>query len=67
MAQKQGQVQKKKSQHDDYIDVVKDADARAKDVKPLKGELDDILNEIDSVLEENAEEFVKAYVQKSGQ
>ena len=33
----------------------------------LASELDDILNEIDSVLEENAEEFVKGYVQKGGQ
>ncbi|HEX2155167.1 MAG TPA: ubiquitin-like protein Pup [Acidimicrobiia bacterium] len=29
--------------------------------------LDDLLDEIDSVLEENAEEFVKNYVQKGGQ
>jgi ubiquitin-like protein Pup len=33
----------------------------------LKEEMDDILDEIDSVLEENAEEFVKSYVQKGGQ
>ncbi len=33
----------------------------------LKGELDDLLDEIDSVLESNAEEFVKSYVQKGGQ
>ena len=33
----------------------------------LKGELDDLLDEIDSVLEENAEEFVRNYVQKGGQ
>jgi len=35
--------------------------------KELKEEMDDILDEIDSVLEENAEEFVKSYVQKGGQ
>lgn len=29
--------------------------------------LDDLLDEIDSVLEENAEEFVKNYVQKGGE
>ena len=28
---------------------------------------DDLLDEIDSVLEENAEEFVKNYVQKGGE
>lgn len=30
-------------------------------------EIDDLLDEIDSVLEENAEDFVKNYVQKGGQ
>ena len=29
--------------------------------------LDDLLDEIDEVLEENAEEFVKNYVQKGGE
>jgi prokaryotic ubiquitin-like protein Pup len=33
----------------------------------LKEEMDDLLDEIDSVLEENAEEFVKSYVQKGGE
>lgn len=33
----------------------------------LSGDVDDILDEIDDVLEENAEEFVRAYVQKGGQ
>ena len=42
------------------------ADATAKGEK-LKEEMDDILDEIDSVLEENAEEFIKSYVQKGGE
>ncbi len=29
--------------------------------------MDDVLDEIDAVLEENAEEFVKSYVQKGGE
>ena len=33
----------------------------------LKAELDDLLDEIDDVLETNAEDFVKSYVQKGGQ
>ena len=33
----------------------------------LDSELDGLLDEIDSVLETNAEEFVKSYVQKGGQ
>ena len=30
-------------------------------------EVDDLLDEIDEVLEQNAEEFVRSYVQKGGQ
>jgi ubiquitin-like protein Pup len=33
----------------------------------LKSELDDLLDEIDDVLESNAEDFVKSYVQKGGE
>jgi ubiquitin-like protein Pup len=45
----------------------------AEEIKPaVKGEkliseLDDLLDEIDEVLESNADEFVKNYVQKGGQ
>jgi ubiquitin-like protein Pup len=35
-------------------------EARAQDI-------DDLLDEIDEVLEDNAEEFVRSYVQKGGQ
>ena len=33
----------------------------------LKAELDELLDDIDEVLEENAEDFVRSYVQKGGQ
>ena len=33
----------------------------------LKADLDDLLDEIDEVLEDNAEEFVRSYVQKGGE
>ena len=33
----------------------------------LKADLDELLDEIDEVLEENAEEFVRNYVQKGGE
>ena len=33
----------------------------------LKADLDALLDEVDSVLEENAEEFVAGYVQKGGE
>jgi ubiquitin-like protein Pup len=35
--------------------------------KELTDDVDSILDEIDEVLEENAEEFVRAYVQKGGE
>jgi len=33
----------------------------------LKAELDELLDEIDDVLETNAEDFVKSYIQKGGE
>lgn len=47
--------------------VEETAPAAAKQGEKLKAELDDLLDEIDEVLEVNAEEFVKSYVQKGGQ
>ncbi len=35
--------------------------------KKLKEEMDRLVDEIDDVLEENAEEFVKSYVQRGGE
>ncbi|QXG76131.1 ubiquitin-like protein Pup [Modestobacter sp. L9-4] len=35
--------------------------------KEVTDDVDSLLDEIDGVLEENAEEFVKSYVQKGGQ
>ena len=33
----------------------------------LKADIDDLLDEIDEVLESNAEDFVRSYVQKGGE
>ncbi len=41
--------------------------APARQGEKLKAELDDLLDEIDEVLEDNAEEFVRSYVQKGGE
>ena len=49
----------------------KDNDERMLDKLPAVSDrtehIDDLLDEIDTVLEENAEDFVKNYVQKGGQ
>ena len=48
-------------------DAVEEVPASSEQGEKLKGELDDLLDEIDEVLEVNAEEFVKSYVQKGGE
>ena len=47
--------------------VVDEAPATTVQGDKLKAELDDLLDEIDDVLETNAEDFVKSYVQKGGE
>jgi ubiquitin-like protein Pup len=48
-------------------DVVEADPAVAERVEQLGEDVDAMLDEIDSVLEENAEEFVRGYVQKGGE
>lgn len=48
-------------------EVPEEAPATSERGEKLKAELDDLLDEIDEVLEDNAEEFVRNYVQKGGQ
>jgi ubiquitin-like protein Pup len=61
-------TQKNKQSPDrDKTEAVEDAPATSQAGEKLKAELDDLLDEIDEVLETNAEEFVKSYVQKGGQ
>ncbi len=59
--------QKKKSAPSETDEVVTDAPATSETGEKLKAELDDLLDEIDEVLETNAEDFVKSYIQKGGQ
>jgi len=48
-------------------EVVDDVPTTSKKGEELKAEMDDLLDEIDEVLEINAEDFVRSYVQKGGQ
>jgi ubiquitin-like protein Pup len=48
-------------------DEVEEMPASSERGEKLKEDIDDLLDEIDSVLEDNAEEFVRSYVQKGGQ
>jgi ubiquitin-like protein Pup len=59
------QIQKRRPKRDDEQEV--EASAPTTHTEKLKEDIDDLLDEIDSVLEENAEEFVRSYVQKGGQ
>ncbi len=55
---------RKEEQEETEGEVVPGSSEKA---EKLKAELDDLLDEIDEVLEDNAEEFVRNYVQKGGQ
>ena len=59
--------QKRKAAPRETDDEVVDAPAATETGEKLKGEIDDLLDEIDEVLESNAEDFVRSYVQKGGQ
>ncbi len=65
MAQEQKQP-RKSSQSDEVTEEVAETDvAERKEV--LDDDVDAILDEIDDVLETNAEDFVKSFIQKGGQ
>jgi ubiquitin-like protein Pup len=59
--------QKKKQAPAKSDEVVEDVPAKSEQGEKIKAELDDLLDEIDEVLESNAEDFVKSYVQKGGE
>jgi ubiquitin-like protein Pup len=60
--QKSKSTAKREAKLEEDVQAKKDQDAEA-----LKAESDALLDEIDALLEENAEEFVKGYVQKGGE
>ena len=51
----------------EQTETVEEAPAASKQGEKIKAELDDLLDEIDDVLETNAEDFVKSYIQKGGE
>ena len=59
--------QKKRQAPPREEEVTEEAPAGSEKGEKLKAELDDLLDEIDEVLEDNAEEFVRNYVQKGGE
>ena len=59
--------QKRKAAPARETDEVVEAPATTDAGEKLKADIDDLLDEIDEVLETNAEDFVKSYVQKGGQ
>jgi ubiquitin-like protein Pup len=60
-------VQKQKSNSEQVTEEVQSSEVSTAQGDKLKSELDDLLDEIDDVLESNAEDFVKSYVQKGGE
>ena len=59
--------QKKKPAPQRRDETVEEAPAATESGDKIKAELDELLDEIDEVLESNAEDFVKSYIQKGGE
>ena len=65
MAEQQHRTPRKSS--DDEQDQVETTEVDTERKEKLDDDVDSILGDIDDVLEENAEEFVRSFVQKGGQ
>jgi len=65
MAEREQKRKPAPARSDEVVDD--DVAAASPQGEKLKAELDDLLDEIDEVLEDNAEDFVRSYVQKGGQ
>jgi len=61
------ELKKKQAPAKQDEEVVEEVPTTSEKGEELKAELDDLLDEIDEVLESNAEDFVKSYVQKGGE
>lgn len=67
MRQQQVKVGERQASEPEAESTVRPESTDTKDRAEHLKELDDLLDEIDSVLEENAEEFVRGYIQKGGE
>ncbi|MDX6263395.1 MAG: prokaryotic ubiquitin-like protein Pup [Kribbellaceae bacterium] len=69
MAKDGGQQHKqpKRSSTEEEVTETKSSEDVAERKERLDDDVDSILDEIDEVLEENAEEFVRGFVQKGGE
>ncbi len=65
MAQEQKQP-RRSQETEETTEVAPETDV-AERKETIDGDVDDILDEIDEVLESNAEDFVKSFIQKGGQ
>lgn len=65
MAEREHKKKQAPSRTDEAVDD--EVAAPSEHGEKLKAELDELLDEIDEVLEDNAEEFVRSYVQKGGE
>jgi ubiquitin-like protein Pup len=64
MSEQQRKTPRKKDEADEQVQAEQIDSARK---EQLDDDVDAILDDIDAVLEENAEEFVRGFVQKGGQ
>ncbi|GAB2454482.1 ubiquitin-like protein Pup [Nocardioides hungaricus] len=65
MAQEQKQP-RKSTESEEVVETAPETDV-AERKEALDSDVDDLLDEIDDVLETNAEDFVKSFIQKGGQ
>lgn len=63
----QEQVNKQEQTSTQETEQVEEVEAKDLQNEALSQETDDILDAIDEILEENAQEFVEGFVQKGGQ
>lgn len=62
-----GQAQKGKAEQTEEVTETQDSTDVQERHEKLTDDVESMLDEIDEVLEENAEEFVRSFVQKGGQ